>query len=252
MRRRGLVVAALLGLALAPAPARGKCAMPAAVIVPPDGAALPPKPVLYAFVPGGFGKRPADALPLTIVDGAGAKVSFRVTRLGEAPAFAAYRIEVDARAGSRITVKLTQQMYREVTIARTYAVAGDWKRPARGATAVTKVTHESHRWTCSHQLSQNLTPGRFAPAYRVEWAETEKAWRDGKRERLFLPYSKAEFWNWRNEKVPQAALLELGHLDCMGSTFEWKGKPIYVGVAALHPDGSEDPPAAEPVKVSPP
>jgi hypothetical protein len=223
-----------------------------AVIVPPDGSPLPPKPTLYVFVPGRWGRRPPETPPLTIVDGAGATVSFRVTRAGEVPAFSAYRVDVEARAGSRITVKLKYKAYGEVTLIRSYSVTAAWERPARGATAVTKVEREKRDWTCSFQSSRNLTPSRFAPAYRIEWALTPADWRGGVRGQVVLPYSKGEFWRRDQSQVPQVALLELGHLDCIGFTFEWKGKPIYVGLAALYPDGSEDPPVVEPVRVSPP
>jgi len=250
MRARGLLVAAVLGVALVPASAWGDCALPAAVVVPPDGATLPPNPVLFVFVPDHFGIRPSDTLPLTIVDRSRAKVSFRVTRFGAVPAFAAYRVDLSARAGTRITVGLRHRLYPDITIARTYSVTDAWKRPPRGTTTVTKVAHASSKWTCSYQSSSNLTPSRLAPAYRVEWALSPEDWRRGARGKLVLPYASLEFWE--EKKASQAALLELGHLDCLGFTFEWKGKPIYVGIAALHPDGSEDPPAAEPVRVSPP
>ncbi len=48
------------------------------------------------------------------------------------------------------------------------------------------------------------------------------------------------------------ALLEFGYVGCVGETIEWPSGGVFIGVAGLHADGSEDPLPAKPTKVNPP
>jgi hypothetical protein len=51
MRFLAFWAAAVLSLPLAPTVGRAECAEPRPVILPPDGALLPPKAALYVFMP---------------------------------------------------------------------------------------------------------------------------------------------------------------------------------------------------------
>lgn len=218
---------------------------------PATGASLPRHAVVYFFNPAGprgtkvrFTAKAQDGLPLAL----------KVERVSAYDAYAVYRIDVTSRRAFIIAAlpvfprgaKPVAQSEAPISTA-SYRIAGG-RKPARQLASRVRVIGqtESHsEWTCSWQSTRNLRLNVGAPAFRVEWAFSAKDFAERRRESRVLPSFGEE-----NDRV------ELGHVDCLGRTFDWDGQPAFVGLTALHEDGSETPPESavqvDPIPTSPP
>lgn len=243
------IVTALALVLLTPAAALAKCAMPGAFFAPEAGGTVPPNPTLFLF----SSKWRGESAELAVLDGAGKALKFASTIVTSTDALIVKRLVVEAPAGEVVLELRDKRSADTAPLRARYAVAAGKPLATGRPVELLGITEEASSWTCSYQSTRNLTPSVVAPAYRIEWASSEADYRAGKRETLVLPYRMRRFFHWGDKpfEFPPAAQLELGHVNCTGRTFEWKG-PIWLGVAALHEDGTEDPPAPDPVRVEPP
>jgi hypothetical protein len=246
--------------------------------------------VLYLFVPGDPDASGPRRLRLVVKDEEGGSVGFVAAPVAWTPAFRVFRVQVFAYAGMRFSIEHATWCDGcdppEGRRRYSYRVVGHWKRAARTPVRMLGVENDCLEWPCSSQFSRNLTVDRYAYAYRIEWAATVVGYRAGRRQSFVVPYDVGELWRcappWRPVGRP---MLKLGYLNCMDTTGPWGPPPrvlspalprriakalrrvpvpplrpgfvpfsqaVFVGVAALYPDGTEDPPAAEPTRVEPP
>lgn len=236
-------VLAALSLSL-PSVAAAKCAAPGAFLVPANGD-LPANPTLHLFFPLWTKEPPA----ISITDGQGNELEHRLVALPSTKAFQVVRIEVESGAATSIVVL---QESRGTDRSQTHRIDPSYAPAPRSRVRIEGAVESSHEWTCSYEEVRNLSVDTIAPLYRVEWADSEKAFRDGERKTLLLPHRVRELaFRWSDEVLlPKAALLPLGHINCTGSTLEWNG-PIWAAVVAVYPDGSETP-LGEPEEIQPP
>ena len=224
---------------------------PASSVVAPS---VPEQPVTALRVIGvDLRSGPRYPTGLAVLDGAGRPLKFTSTSIDGAPALVVRQLRVEATAGE-VVVELRDARSPETQPLRArYTLGPATPRASGRPVEILGVEAEASAWTCSYQSTRNLTPSVVAPAYRVEWAASEADFRAGKRATLVLPSRMERFFHWGDQPFvsPAAGQLELGHVNCTGKTFDWNG-PIWVGVAALFEDGTEDPPAATPVRLEPP
>ncbi len=236
MSRVGAVVlAAGLLLASIPIAAGALCMQPRPFFAPGDGTRLPRNPTVFFFVPGGTGYE------FDVRDGQGEAVPFRVRR---EPAGERDRVWVLAIAIEEGTVWIAASSQLGPTFAE-YPV-GPVAPPDRAPVRVTDVTLETRRWSCSFKSVHTLALSTPAPAYRLEWATSEEAYRRGARSAIILPRSRD--LSFGAARPPE---LHIGHVDCRGWNLRQSGA-IWVGVTALHADGRTSPPAGDPVRVEAP
>lgn len=252
---RGLAVLALCCVVLMPRQAEAKCAYPTPFFAGPADGTVPANPVLYLFAPRGYAFTPLKHQPVVhATDGLGLPVALEIRGVSTTPAFDTYELRATLAAPNRLTVTLgglPKWMAHRKAPTATYQVVERWKKPSLQPVTVVKARTQSSRWTCSYQHTKNLTPSTVAPAYRLEWAESAQAFREGKRQSVVLPYNHGLFFLY-NRAAPTEALLELGHVSCHGHTFEFKGRPIWIGLRALYADGSESKGSAKPRRLMPP
>ncbi len=242
MMRTTVSVLALASL-LHPVPARADCMASRPFIVPVPGTALPPDPVIYAFVP----EHMAD--PGARIESDDPDASVAIQRVSGNDAFNAFRLNVKKKKPGAFEVVVSMKVGKSESV---YAASGftidpAWKPPADKVVKIDKLTKESDSWECSHNLTYNLQPSVQAMAYRLEWARTQEDFASGKRESAVFPYSLQPFFDKKPEPAP--AVVKLGHANCLSNTFEWPSAFVYAGLVALHPDGSETPPEEAPAEV---
>jgi hypothetical protein len=249
--KRAVWVAAVLALGVAPF-AQAKCAYPRAFVLPESGTALPPDATIYAFGP--YGLKPdvsgtADKASLT----------FAVTELSATEAFTAYQVRFTASHGQDVQLTISWsdddspqrgQLHKSVL---TYRIDAAWTPPPGESVAVASIEREAHSWTCSYQQTQNLTLSQPAPAYRIHWAATRHDYEAGRRRSLVFPRQMESFFWWPGaEALPSTGRVELGHVNCTGTTFAWDSSSIWLGATALYEDGTETAVPAQPIRVSRP
>lgn len=208
--------------------AEAKCAMPGVRFEPPDGT-LPSSPVVRLFVPP---HQIGGPLGVHGIDAAGNTVAPTVVSESTSDAFTSYRLSFNALKKGAFTVRFTGKYGgpRDAT----YTIDPKWVRPAFAAPKLT-LTRVQTSWTCSHQLTRNVTFPSVAPAYRLTFAPTKPALAASKSS-LVLP---ADVRTLFGAYSPTGASdLALGNVNCMGTTYEWKGGQ-WVRITALFPDGSE-------------
>ena len=243
MSPRAVLIIVTAGLCAAAPGAAADCQRPLSAVVPAGGASLPPNPVLYLFTPGS-----GRASDLRVSDADDRPVSFTMRRLPGPDAFQVHLVRVKAKAGTRLIVRPSRLDYDRVS---RYLVADTWRRPSKARVTIDRVQTHSLPETCRGYVTRDLVVRRLAPAYRVEWAASAEDYRAGERRSLVLPFSLLELGP-ATKRQTRFALLELGDPHCLGQTFVWGRQPVFVGVAALHADGSEDPPPEQPTRVTPP
>lgn len=237
------VVAAFAASALfAPSTALAKCAGPSAFLVPADGD-LPANPSIHLFFPAWTKAPPV----LTVKDEAGNELEHTLVAVPSTKAFQVVRIDVESGAATSLVV--SRDMHGTAK-EQAYRIDPSYAKAPRSSVRIESATESSYQWTCSHEELRNLSVDTTAPLYRVEWAESEKAFRDGERKTLLLPHRTSELAFRGDKPVPTTASLPLGHINCTGSTLEWNG-PIWAAVVAMYPDGSETP-LGEPEQIPPP
>ncbi len=232
---------ALVAVSL-PSAVSAKCAAPGAFLVPGSGE-VPQNPALHLFVPSWMEQAPV----LTARSGDHVLAS-KMTIVGSSPAFRVYRIEIETGDSSSIDVSF-ERWSNEVH--GTYHVDARYAGAPRSAVQIEEITEKSYQWTCSYEETRRLGVDTRAPLYRVEFAASEEEFRSGVRRSLHLPHRTSEVaFRWEDSEVPESPLLVLGHVDCLGSTLEWKG-PIWAAIVAMYPDGTETPLGA-PQRIDPP
>jgi hypothetical protein len=238
--RRLLVLALTI---LAPAMAHAKCMPPSAFVSPPSGATLPPNPVLHVFVPSGSIPDSPDeqaAFPTVDLSADGAAVASQVELVSRAPAFWTYRLTIAQQAPAQLKVIIGLPGGWKSQIEATYLIGPAQPAASVPSRATGRPARETRTWTCSHQLTWNVPLRVDSPAYRVEWAYSLEQYEAGPRASIVFPRRMDSFFNWRGEPEPSPPRVELGHVDCTGTTVSWAGrKRIWAGIWALQPDGTE-------------
>ncbi len=238
-------VAAALLLAL-PSAAAAECMMAGSFFSPEAGAIVPPDPVLFYFA----SPWAAEGTTFTAKDAEGKPLPVAATQVTKADAHVAFRVAVKASAGA---VVVEARRGTGTPVEARYRVGAPGGCAAEKPVEIRSAKVESYAWTCSHQSTKNLVVSVEAPAYRVEWSRSEADFRAGKREKVVVPHRMERFFHWGEKPwaPPGPGQVELGHVNCMGHTLRWDAPAYWVGVAALHEDGTEDPPAG-PVRVEAP
>lgn len=239
-----------------PQAAEAKCAAPQPVLSPETGSRLPPNPTLYAFWPHLAGDKPPQ---LTARDAKGRSVGLTQSQIAETEAFVVYQLKLATSAAGTVTLKIPKETYSFWRVdSWQFTIDPGWRAPVPPpARSGLSVNTQSSRWTCSYQLSQNLTLPVAAAAFQVTIADSREDYAAGRLRHLVLPPQMAMFFGVSTSRDGHDAghprsELQLGHSNCLGSTWTWTDKPIYVGLSALQPDGSAAPIGTAPVRVDPP
>lgn len=234
-----------VGMLMLLAPEAGADCMAArSFISPATGSRVPADPVLFAFVPW---DRPVPGVEVTA---GGEEVEAKITHLSTTPTFKSYRIDVDRHQPGDIHVKvsLVVQDSEAVYTEATYTIDPAWKKTSKASEVKAKMLgKEVDAWTCSHNMTYNLEPSVQAPAYRVQWATTVEDYEAGKRQSAVFPFTLQGFFDEKLEHV--FTVIKLGHANCLSDTFKWPDALVYVGLAALHEDGTETPASKTPTEV---
>lgn len=209
--------------------AEAKCAMPGVRFEPPDGS-LPASAVVRLFVPPY--QQASGPLSVYGIDAAGKTIAPTVVAESTSDAFTSYRLAFTGLKKGALTVRFTGK-YGGARDA-TYTIDPTWSRPAFATPKLT-LTRVHTSWTCSHQLTRNVTFPSVAPAYRLTFAATKPALA-GSKTSIVLPADVRNLFGAYSSSG--AADLALGHVNCMGSTYEWNGGQ-WARITALFPDGSE-------------
>ena len=220
------------------------CAGASAFMVPTPGSMLPPNPTIYAFVPY---DRPT---PSVEVKSGGQAVAATIEQVSTNESFKSYKIRINKDTAGEIKVKtsLTVNDSESIWAEATYAIDQDWKKKTVATEVQTTMLGlEDYGWECSHNLTWNLEPSVPAMAYQVEWASSVEDFAAGKRTRAVFPINLDGFFDSKLQNT--APSVKLGHPNCLAYNFEWSAPMAYVGLTALHPDGTVTPAAKTPVEV---
>lgn len=249
LRAAPALLAALAALAASP-PAHADCASPGVATSPPTGAAVPPDPTIYVFLPA-FG----DGVPLTDriqVAADGKPIPARVEQVSRSPAFTAVRVSIDTDGQKQIA--LTYDSGWERGEAR-FSITRDRRTRKRPQAVLAEVERRKDAWTCSFTDAWFLTMSTPADAYRVEWATSPVAWQRGAQTVGVFPRSGMDFWH-RPEDSSAArpttrGSIGLGHLNCFAYTIPAAALdgPLFVKVTGLFADGTESAPWDEPRRI---
>lgn len=234
-----------IGLALAistiftsSTPAFGSiCISGGSFLAPEAGATLPENPRLFLFV------RDSAGQPIVDVHADSAEAAFEVAAVSTLPAFSAYRIDVTAGAGERLTVRV-REAERERTLRASYLVtrsAPTPRVPLRVLDVETILDEGCYYFEASQtiRISAPMAASSPIPAFRIEWAFDAAALAAGRSQSFVLPANMAGFPG--NEPGVGGTLM-LGTAGCSGTTLEWKpGTPVYLSITALHEDRTEQP-----------
>jgi hypothetical protein len=216
MRYSGPVLA--VAVLVASSDADAKCMMPSVHFEPASGT-LPTSPVLWLFVPR-YGAPPVARVSAT--DAAGKKHAASLAIESTSDAFTSYRVTLPKLPAGKLHVSFLDGNggSRDAD----YVVDHAWKAPAIPSPKMT-ITRTSTWWTCSHQLTRNVVFPTVSPAYRITLGKDV----------VVLPANTSDMF----AAYPTGgnANLALGHVNCMGSTYDWKGGRS-AKVEALLPDGS--------------
>ncbi len=215
-----------------------KCKGPSTFMAPAPGAAIPQNATLLVFVPNH-----REHPKVEVLDTRGEKLSVKVEQVSKTPAFKTLKIQLQAKNTKKIKVRLTDR-YKRSTEA-SYIVRPQWRPSSTSGIEILGSEKKQFQWTCSGQKSQNLTltsaPG--VTGFAVHWAESEALYRAGATKRFLVPTHMERFFGGKSK----ASVIELGQINCVGMTFRWKQPMIYLGITAVHADGSESPLAGAPV-----
>jgi hypothetical protein len=234
--------------------ARAECAVVDFVLAEDPSEQLPPDPVIHLFVYSG--QAHDERTPLRVLSNEGHPLAVELKR-------------VDVAAGGGRTPVAVYQARLRTGSARAFVVYLRGERPVefkidprwRGvAGAPVQITQigVSTGAVCPQELTRDLGLSVKAAAYIVEWAKSEDDYRSGKRQRRWLPFQLplAESFGVIDEEaapVQPAGRLQLGEPACLGRNFVWpSGRPVYVGVVAILPDGSQTPLPQQPTRVAAP
>ncbi|MCB9654888.1 MAG: hypothetical protein H6729_12235 [Deltaproteobacteria bacterium] len=242
-----VVVAIVLGVSLstllgATNNAFARCAPAELVVTPSAKTVLPPNPTLYVFAPQ---KEPPQ---VRVKDGRGKKLRTTITPLPSPPAYTAFAVRIESSAPSELRVEMHERKRPGTIVRRRYQVrpidtaqpvSSDIARPSH----VMSKDETSDRWTCSYNETANLTVDDWAPAYEVRW-------RDAQVEHSVVVPPRADAFFERDPASSSTAKLELGHVSCLGQTFEFT-KTIDLRIVRLGVDGVAST-ESSPITVEPP
>jgi hypothetical protein len=222
------------------------CMASSAFLSPPPGAALPPSPVLYLFVPEHLPN------PDVRVTSGSSVVKVKVEEVSKNDTFKVLELAVarDAAGQLKIVASGVKNKTDYGSFAHAdgeYTIDPAWKPPADKVVEIKSLTRESKGFTCSHNATYNLRPSTPAIAYRLEYAKSYDDWSAGKRKSAIHPPSLRQFFD--PDSAPGEAVIKLGHAMCLYETFRWPSAYVYAGLVALHPDGSETPAEKVPAEV---
>ena len=237
----GLIIIAVQWM---PLDAAADCMAARSFIAPVTGSTLPANPVLYAFVPWDL------PTPGVEVDAGGASVTAKIEHLSTNDTFKSYRITIERAVAGEITVQVLLRVEDSVSVwaeAR-YTLDPGWQKATQDRECRTTIVgKEQSGWTCSHNMTYNLEPSVQAIAYRLEWSTSAEDHAAGKRDSAVFPASLDGFFDPKQTGVTPT--IKLGHANCLSNTFRWPAALVYVGLTALHQDGSETPAVGTPVQV---
>lgn len=229
------------------APAAAKCMSPSAVLIPSSGK-VPVGAKLRLLLPAWAGKNKS---PTLVVRAASKTIPVVTTRLDTAPGnLDAYLVQVGTSGAGPMTVEL-QGKSGAVDASWSLEVDAGWKAPVLAKVTPT-LARISTSWTCSHELSRQLTFAGVAEGYRVVTAATKADLADPKKTTsVYLPSAPGAFFG-RSLSPITTADLRLGFLNCFGETFQFSTTPVWGEIRALLPDGSEPVVSAAPVQIAAP
>jgi hypothetical protein len=231
------------------APARAMCDGHQPILAPANGAELPPNPAIFLFVPvGRFGDAPKDAEGPDVEIRAGEElVPFTATRVPTGKGMVAYRLDVRRDLPGAFTVELPDAApWRGGSTNNRYTINPVWQPPRKLAVGIRKTERSIREWTCSHEDATFLLPSVDAPVYRAEYATRADDYRRGITSTVVVPRNHRDFSIIRPGSPPRVGL---GYMNCFGETLP--SGPMYVGLAAVFPDGTVIPAADDPVLINP-
>lgn len=226
-----------------PVAAQAKCALPSPALSPPAGK-VPPNPVLWLLLPAWQARQPEDQ-PRLRATARGKSVALRTQSDTITESLRTYRIEVSASVAGPLTVELLNEQ-NESTHSWALTIDPAWRAP-KNLPGPVVVGHEVSQWTCSHTRTRNLHFDAAAWAYRIVAAPSREALTQGQGQAFVVPRAMEQMWGYDAARISAKASLALGHANCFGQTFDWRGGAIFATVLALLPDGSEQPVTAAPL-----
>jgi len=206
-----------------------ECAMPEPAFAVGDGV-LPEDPTVLLFWGAGF-SAPFD---VQARDAAGTARPVVVKKVEQDGVVKAWSVAIDTDGPGKLTLTANGEHFPETSV-EVKVTDTSWT-PA--PVTIVRQGATAHQWTCSHQATRDLdvkAPG--AVGFRVRSARTAEALATDGAE-VLLPTQPSVLWG-RPSKGAQR--LELGHVDCLGDTVSFDGKPLVVQLAAVYPDGSNGP-----------
>jgi hypothetical protein len=235
-RRVALSLTALALLVAAPRVVEAKCAGPGLAVAPASGAST--AGVSWVFAPA------HDEVEIRVESPYA--IESLVEKVGETTAFAAYRVTVRFTSTWSLPARPPYSVrveghYGQVSVAR-YTWAEPTPAPS-DRVLLEEPKYIKDGWTCSHTDAVIARPSLEAPAYRIEWAPTEAAYRAGERSIVVVPASMASFWG--GGKKDQRPAIELGYLNCFGETIPEAAlaETVYLGIVPLGPWAAPEAPA---------
>ena len=209
-------------LTIATSPALAKCARPGPAAYP-TVEVLASEPVLHLFVP-----KHQEPDPIFTLDGVALDVE--LVPVSETPAYSVFRAEIPADEGA-LTLNWG---YRN----QQWTLDPDADVDSAPASiGIEKAEMESSGWVCSYTSLWNLTPTVLAPVYRVEVAADRESWSAGKRRSFLVPGDLRQMWGVSAVNT----MVQVGHANCFGHTFEWADDDasVWVALVGVYPDGTE-------------
>ncbi|MBK8010441.1 MAG: hypothetical protein IPK13_03780 [Deltaproteobacteria bacterium] len=240
-----VVVAIALGtsfctLLAVPGHAFARCAPAELLLTPSSKTVLPPNPTLYVFAPR---KEPPR---IRVKDARGRKLRTTITALPSPPAYTAFAVRIESSAPSELRVEMHERKRPGTIVRRRYQVRAIGTQPVSTDTArpsqIVRKDETSDRWTCSYNETANLTVDDWAPAYEVRWRDEQVE------HSVVIPPRVDAFFE--RDPAPSTARLELGHVSCLGQTFEFTNT-LELRIVRLSTDGAASS-ESSPITVAPP
>lgn len=236
---RVLVFALVL---LIPEMAFAECMMPQRFLSPPAGHAVPSGGTVFLFQPTSS-DRP-DIPKAVLTDRARRKrTSVVVERVSQTGAFVTYALKLPKTTASKVELVVQPRTQYEHELRVPYLIRSGVPSAMDGVEII-KSEDELSQWTCSFQRSKNLTvDADGAIAFLLTWT------RDGTTETAVLPPSMKPFFDG---KPPAEQVLELGHVNCLGFSFDWEPGAIDLRVSALFSDNTKSVLPSKATRIAPP
>jgi hypothetical protein len=222
MIRLALTVSLLVSSA-----ASAMCALSQPFFLPAAGTAVPANPTLFLFAPGYTLQDRLELRALNAVTKA--ELPLVLTKLATVDGFRAWKVKITAPADTRFLLKGVPGVES----------VGEWTTgpfEKSGELVLKRGTDITYAWACSFTGLRVLDSSLDAPAYRVEFAESEEKLRAGQFRSVVVDGHNGAF----GERETQPRQVQLGHRSCTGFNFRWDAAPrLAVRVTALLADGTE-------------